>query len=87
MWRDILVNFIIRLPESQGCKNIAVITDRLSKGVILEPMGEITAVAFAKVFLRTFYRHYGLPHSIVSDRGQQFIRSLWRRVCQLLEIV
>jgi hypothetical protein len=50
-----------------------VITDRLSKGVILEPMAEITAEAVADVFLRTFYRRHGLPTAIVSARGPQFV--------------
>lgn len=86
IWRDISVDFIVELPMSKGCKNIAVITDRLSKGILLEPLGEITARNFASVFLRTFYRHHGLPRSIVSDRGQQFVGHLWRRTCQLLGI-
>ena len=53
-----------------------MITDRLSKGVILEPIAETTADAVAEVFLNTFYRRYRLPVSIVSDRGIQFVSAL-----------
>jgi len=35
--------------------NLLVITDRLSKGVILEPMAEITVDIVTGVFLNTFY--------------------------------
>ena len=81
------MDFVTDLPLSNSCTNLLVITDRLSKGVILEPMVEITAAAVAGVFLRTFYRRHGLPVSIVSDRGTQFVSVLWARICQLLGIV
>ena len=57
------------LPSCNGRTNLLVITDQLSKGVILELMAEITADAVTGVFLNTFYRRHGLPVSIVSDRG------------------
>lgn len=87
IWREISMDFVTDLPSSDGYTNLFVITDRLSKGVILEPMVEITADAVAGVFLRTFYRRHGLPVSIVSDRGTQFVSALWARTCQLLGIV
>jgi hypothetical protein len=63
-----------------------VFTDRLSKGVILEPCETIEAEYIAKLFIRTFYRRHGLPSAIVSDRGSQFVSQLWKRMCQLLKI-
>ena len=38
LWSEISIDFITGLPLSDGCTNLAVITDRLGKGVILEPM-------------------------------------------------
>jgi hypothetical protein len=87
LWREISVDFITELPRSDDCTNLMVITDRLGKGVILEPMRTIEAKDVARVFLRTFYRQHGLPAAIVSDRGTQFVSALWKRVCQLLKIV
>ena len=81
------MDFVTDLPSCNGRTNLLVITDRLSKGVILEPMAETTADAVAEVFLNTFYRRHGLPVSIVSDRGTQFVSALWTRTCQLLGIV
>ena len=87
LWREISVDFITGLPKSEGCTNLMVITDRLGKGIILEPMRTIEAKDVARIFLRTFYRRHGLPAAIVSDRGTQFVSTLWKRVCQLLGIV
>ena len=64
-----------------------VITDRLSKGVILEGLKEITAEAVAECFVRCFYRYHGFPKAIVSDRGVQFVGDMWTRVCRLLRVV
>jgi hypothetical protein len=87
LWREISVDFITGLPESQGCTNLMVITDRLGKGILLETMRTTEAKDVARVFLRTFYRQHGLPAAIVSDRGSQFVSTLWKRICQLLGIV
>ena len=40
-WRQISMDFIQGLPESNSCTNILVITDRLTRGVILSPMANI----------------------------------------------
>src|SRR5271168_4400574 len=87
IWREISIDFVTELPLSKNRTNLMVITDRLGKGVILEPMKEITAAATADVFVRSFYRHHGLPAAIVSDRGKQFVGHMWARVCKLLKIV
>ena len=87
LWREISVDFITDLPESEKCTNLMVITDRLGKGIILEPMRTIEAKDVARVFLRIFYRQHGLPTAIVSDRGSQFTSILWKRICYLLGIV
>lgn len=52
-----------------GVTNCLVIIDRLTKGVILIGMGEITSEAVANAFLTYFYMHYGLLLAITSDRG------------------
>ncbi|QSS72061.1 hypothetical protein I7I50_03115 [Histoplasma capsulatum G186AR] len=86
-WRDIAIDFAVSLPESGGSTNVLVIVDRLSKGVILQPCDKMDAEVVADAFVRSpFYRMHGLPSSIVSDRGSQFVSALWTRVCQLLRI-
>jgi hypothetical protein len=86
IWKDISIDFIDKLPLSRGCTTLMVITDRLGKGVILEPCHKATAEYVAEKFVRCFYRHHGPPDTIVSDRGPQFTGILWTRVCKLLSI-
>jgi hypothetical protein len=87
IWSEISIDFIDKLPLSNSCTTLMVITDRLSKGVILEPCERITAEYVAELFVRCFYRRHGLPIAIVSDRGTQFTGDLWKKVCELLSIV
>jgi transposase InsO family protein len=87
IWTEISMDFITDLPESDGCTNLLVVTDRLSKGVILEGMKDITTDALADIFIQSFYRHHGLPKAIVSDRGTQFVSAMWARICKLLGII
>jgi hypothetical protein len=46
---------------------MAVITDYLGKGIIVEPMETIDAEATTHMFIKTFYCCHGLPFVIVSD--------------------
>ena len=65
------MDFITGLPPSgtDQADAIMVITDRLSKSVVFEPMAATTAEAVAERLLNSFIRHHGLPSAIVSDRG------------------
>ena len=63
-----------------------VITDRLTKSVILIGMKNTTAEDVAEVFLTHFYMHHEVPLAIVSDRGPQFVSSFWERVYERLSI-
>ena len=67
-WREISIDFIGPLPRSGNCEMLMVITDRLSKGVILKAYENVGAEYIAKLFLKCFYRRYSLPAAIVSNR-------------------
>jgi hypothetical protein len=86
IWSEISMDFIIELPESKGCRNMVVITDRLSKGVVADGLDNLEADTVAKWFIQRYYLYYFLPFAIVSDRGTQFIGALWTRICQILRI-
>ena len=86
-WQELSVDFVVELPESEGCTNLMVITDRLGKGLILEPMAKIGAEEVAWTFIRTVFRRHGLPYAIVSDRGTQFVGQVWSTICKHLKIV
>jgi transposase InsO family protein len=80
------MDFITDLPESEGCQNMIVITDRLGKGVVADGLDDLEAETVAKWFIRRYYPHHFLPFAIVSDRGAQFTGALWTRICRILRI-
>ena len=63
------MDFITRLLIFEGCSNIVVLTDRLSKGVVVDRLEDIEAETVTKWFLRKYYPHHYLLDAIISDRG------------------
>ena len=82
------MDFITGFPATGESKatNCLVVTDRLTKSVILVGIDSITADALAEVFLVHFYIYHGLPTAITSDRGTQFVSEFWKRVYERLRI-
>ena len=80
------MDFITKLPESEGCTNMVVITDRLGKGAIADGIENIEAETVARWFIRRYLPHHFLPAAIVSDRGPQFTSAFWKRICDVLRI-
>lgn len=85
-WRHIAIDFIEKLPASNGCEDIMVIVDRLGKGVIPIPCERIDTHSIAQKLVQYFIGYHGIPASIVSDRGTQFVNGMWGRFCELLRI-
>lgn len=85
-WREIAIDFIEKLPISDGCENIMVIVDRLGKGVIPIPCKKIDTATVAEKLIRYFIGYHGIPAAITSDRGTQFVNAMWERFCQLMGI-
>ena len=82
------MDFITGLPPSGSTEatNCMVITDRLTKGVILIGIRDTTAEDVTQAFFTHFYIYHGLPLAVVSDRGPQFVSAFWRKVYERLSI-
>ena len=63
-----------------------MITDRLSKGVILIPILSISAPAVAMAFIERYVPYHGFPKAIISDKGTQFTSTIWAILCKTLGI-
>ncbi len=87
IWWKIFIDFVVDLLSSEGCMNLLIITDCLSKKIILKLCKNMTAEWVAQTFIWHFYWAHELFITIVSNWGTQFVSSLWKRVCQLLKIV
>ena len=85
-WSDISADFMTHLPDSDGHKDLLVVTCRLTGATILIPLLDITTETVTNRFLWDFCRHHGIPNSIVSDRGSQWVNGFWKRLCEILKI-
>jgi hypothetical protein len=86
-WTEIAMDFIVGLPESEGFNSILTVIDRLTGLKHLIPCNDTTgSEELAWLYLKEVWRLHGLPLSIVSDRGPQFISRFWRALCERLGI-
>jgi len=86
-WVHISADFITKLPLAQGYDSILVVVDRLTKMVHFIPTTEKTsAEGLARLFRDNMWKLHGLPESIISDRGPQFMAGLMRELNQILGI-
>jgi hypothetical protein len=69
-----------------GYKYILTCQDNLSKYLIAAPMLTQTAEEVLLTFLRHVVLLYGIPQSIVTDQGTQFISDVFTRLCKLLKL-
>jgi len=86
-WTYILADFITKLPLAQGYDSILVVVDKLTKMVHFIPTTEKTlAEGLARLFRDNIWKLHGLPESIISDRGPQFVVGLMRKLNRMLGI-
>jgi hypothetical protein len=81
-WEDISMDFIVGLPNtSQKHDSIWVIIDRLTKTAHFLPVHTTySAKKYAKIYLDQIVRLHGVPKTIISDRGAQFIAHFWEQL-------
>jgi len=80
------MDFITELPLSDGCDQLWVIIDRLSKMAHFIPLREKSASDLTKIFAREVWRFHGSPTDIVSDRDSRFTSETWKEFLGLLAI-
>ncbi len=89
-WQNIIMNFIIDLPDSYDYNAILTVICRLSKkrhyiSCIIDDE-DITVEKTAEMLLQWVYRSHDLPNFIVFDWDSQFIFILWKFLCKRLSI-
>jgi hypothetical protein len=81
-WEDISMDFIVGLPHtSLRYDSIWVIVDRLTKTTHFIPV-HTTYIAkkYAEIYLDQIVRLHGIPKTIISDRGAQFVAWFWEQL-------
>ena len=82
-----MVNFITKLLVVAGKDTILVVCDRLSKMTHFVATTEgISAEGLVRLFRDNVWKLYGLPKSVVSDRGPQFATKLTKELNKMLGI-
>ena len=79
-WERISMDFITQLPKTKRKHDsVWVVSDALSKRVHFIPTtSSLSAKKLAPIFIQEIFRLHGMPKSIVSDRGPQFISEFWQ---------
>ena len=72
-WCNILINFIVDLPSSNGFMNIIVVVNRLIKMRYMIPIDSINTILVTECFVKYIFKLYRLPNSIISNCGSQFV--------------
>jgi hypothetical protein len=74
-WEDISMDFIVGLPNtSQKHDSIWVIINRLTKTAHFLPVHtSYSAKKYAEIYLDQIICLHGVPKTIISDRGSQFV--------------
>ena len=78
-WEDISMDFIMGLPRTaKGFDSIWVIIDRLTKIAHFLPVKTDHLVdVYAQLYIACILNLHGVPKTIVSDQGPQFVSKFW----------
>jgi len=81
-WDDIYTDFIVGLPKtSKGYDSIWVIDDRLTKlAHFLLVKIDHSALSYANLYIAHMMSLHGVPKTIISDRGTQFVSKFWEQL-------
>jgi hypothetical protein len=85
-WDDISIDFIVGLPLTARKKvSIWVIVDRLTKTAHFIAVHTTYSVQdYAELYIDQIVRLHGIPKTIVSDRGTQFVARFWEQLHESL---
>ena len=77
---DVLGPFV---ETNSGNRKVLVVGDYFSKWMEAYPIPNEEATTIAKVLVYEFFSKFGVPYEIHSDRGRNFISSVFAEVCKL----
>jgi len=86
-WDTVSVDFISELPESHGYDAIMVVVNLTGKhGHFIPTHTTATALGSAQLYLQHVWKLHGLPLSVLSDCGPQFMSQFMCELYCLLSI-
>jgi hypothetical protein len=80
-WEDIVWTLLWDYPGLKWYNSIWVIVDRLTKITHFLPVKtDHPVTAYAQLYIARILSLHGVPKTIVSDRGSQFVSKFWEEV-------
>ena len=81
------MDFIKKLPMSDGSNTILVIINRLTKQLIFIPtVNTIMSPMLAKLFVLHVFSKHGVPSHVTSDCSMEFISAFFRSLGKVLDM-
>ena len=78
------IDLVGPLPSSHGHTYLLTCVDRFTRWPEAIPLKDISAETAAKAFVAGWIARFGVPSTIVTDRGRQFESHLWSHLMSLL---
>lgn len=78
------IDLVGPLPVSQGYTYLLTIVDRFTRWPEAIPLSATDALSCARAFVASWVARFGVPLDMTSDRGPQFVSSLWKDIANLL---
>jgi len=80
------MDFIVDLPISNECSSIWVVVNYFTKMSHFIPLraSKKKAPDLVRIFLRTIWRHHGIPSTVTSDRDTRFTSTIWKDIVDTL---
>ena len=85
-FHHVSVDILGPLPESNGFRYILMMGDNFTRWFEAVPLADVTAVSVCNAFLDSWVTRYGVPDYIHSDNGPQFTSSLFKNMCERLQL-
>jgi putative transposase len=81
----VAMDFVGKLPTSTGGNQyVIVLTDLLSKFVIIKPVRDCSSTTAVKFLVEDVMLKFGIPKEIITDNGTHFISSLFSSLTKMM---
>ena len=78
------IDIVGPLPPSHGFTYLLTCVDRFTRWPEAIPLSSITTEAIAQAFLSGWISRFGVPSTIITDRGRQFESQLWNNLLSMI---
>ena len=85
-WDTLSIDIVGPLPPGRRHEFLIVFVDCFSKYTILIPSSNHTANTVSEALMRHVIPYFGTPRRLLSDRGREFISSIWTKLLRSLGI-